>query len=208
MRKSAKPCGCGNVPTVAHNLDRARNHHGFRGVPPPANFSLAALPDDALLTEVEVAAIGRWSTNTVAFWRRDPDHPLKWMTIHGGRVRYQAGNVKAFIATGAPPIRRPNKPTTDDAPPPCTSAPQQTNSKLPRATDCAAENTPQEPAEYDAPSGPLSPMAGAVASSDVPASKPTTSPARGFASGAMNHGGGEDAATKSAKEGGRNIKEG
>ena len=46
--------------------DQERDRHGFRGTPPPAKFSLAELPDDALLTEQETAAVGRWSTNTLS----------------------------------------------------------------------------------------------------------------------------------------------
>jgi hypothetical protein len=81
-----------------------RDRHGFRGTPPPASFSLAELPDDAQLTEGEVAAIGRWSTNTVASWRRRPDHPLEWEYVAGGFIRYRAGKLKIFMAM--PPKRR------------------------------------------------------------------------------------------------------
>src|SRR5258707_473203 len=84
--------------------DLKRDRHGFRGTPPPASFSLAELPDDAQLTEGEVAAVGRWSTNTVAAWRRQPDHPLQWQNIAGGFIRYRAGDLKIFMAL--PPRRR------------------------------------------------------------------------------------------------------
>jgi hypothetical protein len=84
-----------------------RDRHGFRGTPPPASFSLQDLPDDAQLTEVEVAAVGRWSTNTVAAWRRQPGHPLEWEYIVGGSVRYRAGKVRAFMAM---PGRRRGRP--------------------------------------------------------------------------------------------------
>jgi len=90
-----------------------RDRHGFRGTPPPADFSLTELPDDSLLTEYEVAALARLSTNTLAAWRkRERDHPLKWTTIRGGRVRYRAGDVRQFIGAvndrgrGAPGRRR------------------------------------------------------------------------------------------------------
>jgi hypothetical protein len=37
------------------------------GIPAHTSFNLIEIPDDALLTDVEVAAVGRrWSTNTVA----------------------------------------------------------------------------------------------------------------------------------------------
>jgi len=89
---------------LQRDLNPKRDRHGFRGTPPPASFSLAELPDDAQLTEAEVAAIGRWSTNTVASWRRQPDHPLRWELVAGKYVRYRAGDLKTFIAT--PPKRR------------------------------------------------------------------------------------------------------
>src|SRR5215470_16098054 len=47
----------GDPPDVA----LPRDHHGERSVPPPAQFSLSELPDDGLLTEREVAALGRWA---------------------------------------------------------------------------------------------------------------------------------------------------
>jgi hypothetical protein len=47
------------------------------GIPAHASFNLIELPDDALLTDVEVAAAGRWSTNTVAAWRHKPDHATR-----------------------------------------------------------------------------------------------------------------------------------
>jgi hypothetical protein len=84
--------------------DLERDRHGFRGTPPPASFSLQELPDDAQLTEGEVAAVGRWSTNTVAAWRRQPNHPLQWQNIAGGFIRYRAGDLKTFMAL--PPRRR------------------------------------------------------------------------------------------------------
>ena len=92
--------------------NQKRDRHGFRGTPPPASFSLQALPDDAQLTEHEVAAVGRWSTNTVAAWRRQPDHPLRWELVAGRFVRYRAGDLKTYMATPAkrrarvPPKRR------------------------------------------------------------------------------------------------------
>jgi hypothetical protein len=103
---------------LRRDLNPKRDRHGFRGVPPPASFSLQDLPDDAQLTEAEVAAIGRWSTNTVASWRRRPDHPLEWEYVAGGFVRYRAGKLKTFMAmpprrggrgrVGAPAIRQPS----------------------------------------------------------------------------------------------------
>jgi hypothetical protein len=92
--------------------NQKRDRHGFRGTPPPASFSLQELPDDAQLTEAEVAAVGRWSTNTVAAWRRQPGHPLRWELVAGKFVRYRAGDLKIYMAMPAkrkgagPPKRR------------------------------------------------------------------------------------------------------
>lgn len=66
-----------------------RSRPGFRGTPPPATFSLAALPDDALLTEEEVAAVLRVSKSTLADWRRNPSR-LEWVILPGGYVRVSA----------------------------------------------------------------------------------------------------------------------
>ena len=99
--------------STAHKRDR----HGFRGTPEPAHFDLYELPDSALLTELEVASVGRWSTNTLTAWRRQPDHPLKWIAIRGGFVRYRAGSVKAYLGAGMPRPRRRDPPpvTKSDA---------------------------------------------------------------------------------------------
>jgi hypothetical protein len=57
---------------------------------PPSN--LIEIPDSTLLTDVEVAAAGRWSTNTVATWRRKSDHPLPWFLVAGKYVRRGAAS--------------------------------------------------------------------------------------------------------------------
>ena len=88
------------IPIPTQNQDRGRKRHGFRGVPPPADFSLAALPDDALLTEYQVGALFQVSTNTTQFWRRQPDHPLEWEILPNGLIRYRAGAVRAYLALG------------------------------------------------------------------------------------------------------------
>src|SRR5262249_39349649 len=90
--------------------------HGFRGIPPPLDFALSALRDDQLLTEYECAALTRLSTSTFEAWRKRPDHPLKWTKITGGRVRYRAGDVRQFIASGYRP--RCGRPRKKDAAPP------------------------------------------------------------------------------------------
>ena len=91
--------------TTAHKRDR----HGFRGVPPPPVFDFDALPDGALLNEYETAAVGRWSTNTLAAWRLRKAHGLRSVVIGGGRVRYRVGDVRAYLADAAPTKRKPAK---------------------------------------------------------------------------------------------------
>jgi hypothetical protein len=115
------------------NTAHKRDRHGFRGVPPPATFSLAPLPDDALLTEYEVAQIGRWSTNTVQSWRQQQrGHPLRWVVIPGGRIRYTAGELKAFLAGGAPRQRK-------CRPPPLTKSDAEPASRRATADDVSRE---------------------------------------------------------------------
>ena len=97
MRKASSPTN--------DHPDIKRDRHGHRGLPPPATFDFEALADCALLSEIEVAAILRISTNTVGSWRRQPDHPLKWLALPNGFVRYTAGHVREYLARGMP--RRP-----------------------------------------------------------------------------------------------------
>src|SRR5262249_31486880 len=101
------------------NQDRGRERHGFRGVPPPADFSLADLADDALLTEFQVGALFQVSTNTIQSWRRQPDHPLAWETLPNGFVRYRAGALRYYLALGRrrrKPIARAESACEDAAP--------------------------------------------------------------------------------------------
>ena len=95
-----------------------RDHHGFRGLPPPpTDFSLASLADDALLTEFEVAAILRVSTNTLGSWRQQPGHPLRWRALPNGFVRYTAGHIREFLASGKPRPPRGRPHATKPKPP-------------------------------------------------------------------------------------------
>jgi len=111
---------------TANAPEQPRNRHGFRGVPPvPTNFSLSALADDALLNEVETAAILRLSTNTLGGWRQRPDHPLRWLALPNGYIRYMVSAIRAYLAMGAPrkprdrrskAARRSTRPCADDQP--------------------------------------------------------------------------------------------
>jgi hypothetical protein len=96
------------IAKVAGGPTKPPRKRGFRGTPPPATFDLYALPDTALLNEFETAAAGRLSTNTLATWRKRDDHPLKWLTIGGGRIRYRVAAVKQYLATSHRP--RPGRP--------------------------------------------------------------------------------------------------
>ena len=91
--------------TTAHKRDR----HGFRGVPPPPVFDFDALPDGALLNEYETAAVGRWSTNTLASWRLRKAHGLRWVVIAGGFIRYRVSAIRTFLADAAPRKCKPAK---------------------------------------------------------------------------------------------------
>ena len=113
MPKSALPSSTA-APHHEHDQPK-RDRHGFRGTPPPATFSLAELPDDALLSELEVAALTRLSTNTLTQWRRRSNRQLPWIVIAGGRVRYLAGAVRQFLASGEPRRSR-RKPPPELAP--------------------------------------------------------------------------------------------
>jgi hypothetical protein len=96
MRRKAEP-----------KPEQKRDRHGFRGTPPPPSFDFDALSPGTLLTELETAAVGRWSTNTLTAWRLQPSHPLQWTTIAGGLIRYRVAAIRAFLASGTPRKRKP-----------------------------------------------------------------------------------------------------
>jgi hypothetical protein len=103
--------------TAAPDAAPRRDHHGDRTTPPPAQFSLAELPDDALLTQREIAAVLRVAVSTVETWRRR-GHPLKWATVGSGLVRYRVGDLRHFLTTGAPRQRPGPKPRAAPSEPP------------------------------------------------------------------------------------------
>ena len=120
--------------------DPPRDRHGFRGTPPPATFSLAALPDDGLLTELETAALTRLSTNTLTQWRRRSNRRLPWIVIAGGRVRYLAGDVRQFLASGEP--RRPRRKPLPELAPQKPSRRRRAGRPQAKADDLAAAQEP------------------------------------------------------------------
>jgi len=127
MRKSARDIA---APSPVHHrpadplalaksdgvADQKRSHHGFRGVPPPPLFDFDALPDRTLLNEHETAAVGRWSTNTLAAWRLRKVG-LRWVVIAGGFVRYRVADIRAYLADATPRKRKPKPPPPAAAPP-------------------------------------------------------------------------------------------
>ena len=120
--------------------DQKRSRHGFRGVPPPPVFDFDALPDGALLNEYETAAVGRWSTNTLAAWRLREGHGLRWVVIAGGFVRYRVAEIRAYLADATPRKRKPKPP------PPDATTPRRRADVKPRSPATAAVPATQEPA--------------------------------------------------------------
>lgn len=122
--------------TESPNTSIKRDRRGFRGLPPPLeNFSLAKFSDDTLLTSYEVAAIARVSTNTLDVWRRKSGHPLRWSTIANGRIRYTAGDLRAFLAGAGRKRKAGREPERKPAAP----APKRTPAKPPAQYTKAAE---------------------------------------------------------------------
>ena len=69
----------------------------FRGVPPPPNFSLSALADDVVLTEIETAAVKRKSIIATQKKRLNGSDGLTWVYVDG-RPRCVAGSLKKKMA--------------------------------------------------------------------------------------------------------------
>ena len=135
-------------------VEPKRDRHGFRGVPPPVTFDFDALADGALLSETDVAAILRMSTNTVASWRQRPDHPLRFLVLPNGFVRYTAGHVREFLASGKPRPPRSRPPATKRTP----AKPAGTftaTTKISQDATSERRRTPRRPraAEAAAPAG-------------------------------------------------------
>ena len=121
-----------------HTNQPKRDHHGDRHVPPPATFDLYALPDTTLLSEREIAALLRVAVSTVQTWRQR-GHPLPWMHIGQGRVRYRAGDLRQFLASGEPRRPQPKSPATKaDAAPPAPRRASRASARPRAKTDEAA----------------------------------------------------------------------
>jgi hypothetical protein len=113
-----------------------RDRHGFRGVPPPAEFDLYALPATSWLTEAETAAVTRLAISTLAAWRQRPNPPLKCMKVRDRRVRYQVGEVRQFLAGGERPRR--GRPRKKPAPAPSAAPAPRRQARRPRVADTAS----------------------------------------------------------------------
>jgi hypothetical protein len=75
---------------------RKKPRKRFRGVPAPLTFDLDALPDNALLSQTEVAAACRRPLSAVEAWRKQPDHPLRWRRVAGRRL-CELWSLRAFL---------------------------------------------------------------------------------------------------------------
>jgi hypothetical protein len=76
------------IHAVLQSIDDIAMDRASKTRPSLRNLGLSRdLPDDALLTEHEVASVGRWSTNTLASCGRQPGHPLQWDLVAGKYFR-------------------------------------------------------------------------------------------------------------------------
>ena len=85
----------------------AKKHYN-RGMPEPVTFSLAALADDALLTQKEVAGVQRKSVVAIEKGRLSGADTLEWLYIDGF-PRCTAGSLKKKMNSD-PTVRRPPVP--------------------------------------------------------------------------------------------------
>ena len=105
VRKASGP-----ITTSTETDEPPRNRHGHnRGLQPPPLFDFDALADGTLLSELETAAVLRISSNTLATWRTQPAHALRWLTLPNGFIRYRVAAIRAYLAMGAPRKRKPAK---------------------------------------------------------------------------------------------------
>jgi hypothetical protein len=143
MPKSASP-----PPAQHRNKAPRRDSHGRRGLQPPPLFDFDELGNGTLLSEFETAAVLRISSNTLAAWRGQPAHALRWITLPNGFIRYRVADIRAYLAGGKPCKRGPPRKKASPAPTAKTeihtedSAPP--TRRRPRARADAA--APQEPA--------------------------------------------------------------
>lgn len=78
-----------------------RDRHGFRGTPALPRFSLAEVPDDALLRIKDIAAFLQLAISTVSEWPQQDDSKIDWVKLPNGAVRGTAGSLRRLIAASA-----------------------------------------------------------------------------------------------------------
>jgi len=128
------PLTSSKIPTaVTRHADSPTRdaRHGFRGVPPLPTFDFAKIADGQLLTDFETAQVLRVSTATLEAWRQRQGHGLRWVAIAGGFVRYRAGDIRAFLASGRPRQRKPK-------PKPPPAAPEKRRARRAQADESLA----------------------------------------------------------------------
>lgn len=116
MRKAA------SQESTSQDLERdepPRDSHGRRGLQPPPLFDFDQLGNGTFLSEFETAAVLRVSSNTLAAWRGQPAHPLRWLRLPNGFIRYRVAAIRAYVAMGA---QRKPRPKSSSSPAPAATA--------------------------------------------------------------------------------------
>jgi len=131
--------------------ERPRDSHGRRGLQPPPLFDFDQLGNGTFLSEFETAAVLRVSSNTLAAWRGQPAHPLRWLRLPNGFIRYRVAAIRAYVAMGAQ-----RKSRRKDGSPPATdetaaSSRKPRGRKPERARGRRAGNQPETAAELAEP---------------------------------------------------------
>ena len=85
--------------------ERIQRRKKQRGVPPPATFSLAELPDDSLLTQKEVSAVRRQSVTWTEKLRYEKRDDLEWI-YDNGRPRCTVKSLKQVMQNNSTERRR------------------------------------------------------------------------------------------------------
>jgi hypothetical protein len=65
---------------------------------PMLDFNFSELDDEALLDEVETSKVIRKRRGTLQQWRRQENHPLKFIKV-GNAVRYRVRAIRDYLAS-------------------------------------------------------------------------------------------------------------
>ena len=65
---------------------------------PMLDFNFSELDDEALLDEIETSKVIRKRRGTLQQWRRQKDHPLKFVKV-GHAVRYRVRSIRDYLST-------------------------------------------------------------------------------------------------------------